>query len=423
MQGKAWGRKSLKFKVHSLIDKVYKPLNLYIAWEKVKANRGSGGVDRVSIEDFDENLAQNLDEIHRLLKEDRYSPQPVRRVWIPKSNGDKRPLGIPSVRDRVVQQALLNRLQRIFEPKFCDCNFGFRAQRSPHQAIARVEEYLKGGYQWVLEVDIEKFFDSVNQKKLIDLVAQEIADGRVLRLIQSFLRCGVMEDMKVEYRVTGTPQGGVISPLLANIYLHPYDEKMTQEGYKAVRFADDIIILCRSRTEAEKALRRTREILEGELSLKLNSQKTKITHKRKTFEFLGFLFGCGYSDYKIPRERAVKAFKDRVRHLTRRHQPKSMSQIISELNPVVRGWGNYFLKGNCQRIFDQLDFWLRNRVTAFKLKRQGGYGHRKYPYSKLRAMGMLFLKDLLYAKRPDLLLARGQRLRRAGCCKSARPVR
>jgi len=423
MQGKPWGRKSLKFKVHSLIDKVYKPLNLYIAWEKVKANRGSGGVDRVSIEDFDENLAQNLDEIHRLLKEDRYSPLAVRRVWIPKPNKDKRPLGIPSVRDRVVQQALLNRMQRIFEPKFCDCSFGFRAQRSPQKAIARVEEYLKGGYQWVLEVDIEKFFDSVEQKKLIDLVAKEIADGRVLRLIQSFLRCGVMEDMKVEYRVTGTPQGGVISPLLANIYLHPYDEKMTQEGYKAVRFADDIIILCRSRTEAEKALRRTREILEGELSLKLNSQKTKITHKRKTFEFLGFLFGCGYSDYKIPRERAVKAFKDRVRHLTRRHQPKSMSQIISELNPVVRGWGNYFLKGNCQRIFDQLDFWLRNRVTAFKLKRQGGYGHRKYPYSKLKAMGMLFLKDLLYARRPDLLPARGQRLRRAGCCKSAWSVR
>jgi len=423
MQAKPWGRKSLEFKVHSLIDKVYKPLNLYIAWEKVRANKGSGGVDRVTIENFEQNLSQNLDEIHRLLKEDRYLPQPVRRVWIPKPNKDKRPLGIPSVRDRVVQQALLNRLQRIFEPKFCDCSYGFRPGRSPHQAIARVEEYLKGGYQWVVEVDIEKFFDTVDQKKLIDLVAEEIADGRVLRLIQSFLRCGVMEDMKVEYRVTGTPQGGVISPLLANIYLHPYDERMTQEGYKVVRFADDIIILCRSRAEAEKALRKTREILEGELNLKLNTHKTKITHKTQTFEFLGFLFGCGYSDYKIPRERAIKAFKDRVRCLTRRHQPKAMSQIISELNPVVRGWGNYFLRGNCQRIFDQLDFWLRNRVTAFKLKRQGGYGHRKYPYSKLRAMGMLFLKDLLYAKRPDLLLVRGQRLRRAGCCKSARPVR
>jgi group II intron reverse transcriptase/maturase len=205
MQGKPWGRKSLEFKVHSLIDKVYKPPNLYIAWEKVKANKGSGGVDRVSVEDFEQNLPQNLDEIHRLLKEDRYLPQPVRRVWIPKPNGDKRPLGIPAVRDRVVQQALLNRMQRIFEPKFSDCSFGFKPGRSPHQAIEKVEEYLKRGCQWVVEVDIEKFFDTVDQKKLMNLVAEEIADGRVLRLIQSFLRCGVMEDMKVEYRVTGTP--------------------------------------------------------------------------------------------------------------------------------------------------------------------------------------------------------------------------
>ena len=280
-------------------------------------------------------------------------------------------MGIPAIKDRVVQQALLNRLQRIFEPKFCDCSFGFRPGRSPHQAIEKIEEYIKEGYQWVVEVDIEKFFDTVDQKKLIDLVAEEIADGRVLKLIQSFLRCGVMEDMKVEYQVTGTPQGGVISPLLANIYLHPYDEKMTQEGYKVIRYADDIIILARSRDEAEKALKRTREILEGELNLKLNAQKTKIVHKRQTFEFLGFLFGCGYSDYKIPRKRAIKTFKDKVRHLTRRQQPKSMSQIVRELNPVVRGWGNYYLRGNCQRIFTQLDFWLRNRGTAFKTEASG----------------------------------------------------
>jgi len=399
MEGKPWGRKSLGFKVHSLIDKVYKPLNLYIAWEKVRVNKGCGGIDRVSIEEFDRNLIQNLDEIHRLLKEDRYLPQPVERVWIPKPNGGKRPLGIPVVRDRVVQQALLNRMQRIFEPKFCDCSFGFRPGRSAHQAIEKLKEYLKSGYQWVVEVDIEKFFDTVDQEKLIDFVAEEIADGRVLRLIQSLLRSGVMEDMKVKYQVTGTPQGGVVSPLLANIYLHPYDEKMSKEGYKLIRYADDMVVLCRTKGEAEKALRRTREILEGELNLKLNAQKTKITHKRQTFEFLGFLFGCKYSDYKIPRNRAVEAFKEKVRRITRRHQPKSMSTIIAQLNPVVRGWGNYFLRGNCQRIFIGLDFWLRNRVTAFKLKRQGGYGHRKYPYSRLRAMGMFFLKDLLYTKK------------------------
>jgi len=389
----------------------------------VKANKGSSGVDRVSIEDFDRNLQQNLDEIHRLLREDRYTPKPVRRVYIPKPNGDKRALGIPAVRDRVVQQALLNRMQRIFDPLFCDCSFGFRPGKSPHQAIEKVEEYLKMGCQWVVEVDIERFFDTVDKGKLTNLVAEEIADGRVLRLIQSFLACGVMEDTRVEYEATGTPQGGVISPLLANIYLHPFDKKMTEKGFKTVRYADDILVLCQSRTEAEKALRLTRQILEKELNLKLNTQKTKITHKTQTFEFLGFLFGCGYSNYKIPRDRAVKAFKQKVRHITRRHQPKSMSQIIGELNPVVRGWGNYFVKGNCQRIFVKLDFWLRNRVTAFKLKKQGGYGHRKYPYSRLKAMGMVFLKDLLYAKRSELLPAKGQHLRRADCWKSARSVR
>jgi len=171
MQAKPWGRESLEFKVHSLIDKVYKPLNLYIAWEKVKANKGSSGVDRVSIENFDQNLHQNLDELHRLLKEDRYTPKPVRRVLIPKPNGDKRALGIPAVRDRVVQQALLNRLQRIFDPLFCDCSFGFRPGKSPHQAIEKVEEYLKMGCQWVVEVDIERFFDTVDKGKLINLVA------------------------------------------------------------------------------------------------------------------------------------------------------------------------------------------------------------------------------------------------------------
>ena len=423
LQGKLWGRKSKKFKVHSLIDKVYKLLNLYIAWEKVKANKGAGGVDKVSIEEFEQNLELNLREIHRLLYEDKYIPQPVRRVWLPKPNGNKRPLGIPTIRDRVVQQALLNRLTNIFEPKFLDCSFGFRPNRSTHQAIQGVEDCLRDGYEWVVEVDIEKFFDSVNRNLLLDLVNEEIADGRVLRLIRSFLEAGVMEEMRVKNTLSGTPQGGVISPLLANIYLHPFDEAMTQEGYRIIRYADDVVVLCRTKSEAEAALSKIREILETRLKLKLNAQKTRILHKTQGFEFLGFKLGSGYSDYKIPRDKAIRAFKDKVRRLTRRHQPKSMSMIITELNPVVRGWGNYFIKGNCKRVFTELDFWLRNRITAYKLKRQGGYGHRKYPYARLRAMGMLFLKDLLYAKQPELLPAMGRHLRRADCGKSARSVR
>jgi group II intron reverse transcriptase/maturase len=410
LQEKPWGRKSKEFKVHSLIDKVYKLLNLYIAWEKVKANKGRGGVDRVSLEDFGKNLDLNLGEIHRLLYEDRYTPQPVRRVWIPKPNGDKRPLGIPTIRDRVVQQALLNRLTKIFEPKFLDCSFGFRPNRSAHQAIERIEDYLKGGCEWIVEVDIEKCFDTIDHDLLMRLVYEEVSDGRVLRLIHSFLEAGVMEEMKIKYATSGTPQGGVISPLLANIYLHPFDEAMTKEGFGVIRYADDIVVLCQTRQEAERALNSIKQTLEVKLKLKLNAQKTRVIHKRQGFEFLGYYFGSGYSDYKLPRKRAIEAFKEKVRYITRRHQPKSMSMIIIELNPVVRGWGNYFLKGNCKRIFTELDFWLRNRITAFKLKRQGGYGHRKYPYSRLRAMGMLFLKDLLYARQPGLLPTMGQRL-------------
>lgn len=424
MQGKLWGRKTKEFKVHSLIDKVYKLLNLYIAWEKVRANKGAGGVDRVSVEDFEQNLDLNLREIHRLLYEDKYIPQPVRRVWIPKPNGDKRPLGIPVIRDRVVQQALLNRMSQIFEPKFLECSFGFRPNRSTQQAIQKTEEYIRrDGCEWVVEVDIEKFFDSVDRKLLLELIHEEIADGRVLRLIRLFLEAGVMEEMKVKHVLSGTPQGGVISPLLANIYLHSLDETMLKEGFRIIRYADDAVVLCRTKAEAEAALNKIREVLEGKLKLRLNVEKTKIVHKTQGFEFLGYYFGRGYSDYKIPRKRAIESFKDKVRRITRRQQPKSMSMIITELNPVVRGWGNYFVRGNCKGIFIKLDFWLRNRVTAFKLKKQSGYEHQKYPYSRLRTMGMFFLQDLLCAKQPELFPVMGQHLRRAGCGKSARPVR
>jgi group II intron reverse transcriptase/maturase len=423
VEGKLWGRKSKEFKVHSLIDKVYKRLNLYIAFEKVKANRGASGVDRVSLEEFERNLTSNIEEIHRLLYEDKYTPQPVRRVWIPKPDGDKRPLGVPTVRDRIVQQAILNRLEQIFEPEFSDCSYGFRKGRSCHQAIEKVEGYIKDGYQWVVEVDIRKFFDTLDHKLLMKLVNEEVSDGRVLDLIEGFLKSGVMEDMKVEYQTNGTPQGGVISPMLANIYLNPFDKQMMKEGFKVVRYADDIVVLGRTKREAEQALLKAKEILEGMLELALHPEKTKIVHKTQGFEFLGYRFKSWYRDYKEPREKAIRSFKDKVRWITRRHQPKSMTQVIAELKPVVRGWGNYFLKGNCHRIYAELDFWMRNRITAFKLKKMGGYAHRKYTYDVLRDMGMLFLKDLLYTRRLELSPAKGQRLRRAGCGKSARPVR
>lgn len=396
-----------KFKHHSLIDKVYKRLNLYIAFEKVKANKGACGVDNVSLKEFEDNLDTNLEEIHRLLYEDKYTPQAVKRVYIPKPNGGKRPLGIPTVRDRVVQQALLNRLGKIFEAKFKDCSYGFRPNRSCLQAIEKVEGYIKAGYQWVAEVDIEKFFDTVNQEKLIDLVAEEIADGRVLRLIRSFLTSGVMGEAKIENASTGTPQGGVISPLLANIYLHPYDEQMSQQGYKIVRYADDIVIMCRSKPEAEQAVRQTRKILEEQLGLKLNAEKTRIVHKSLSFEFLGYAFGYGYSDYKLPRRTAIGKFKDKIRWLTRRNQPKSVLQIVGELNPVIRGWRNYFKYGMSKKIFWELDCWIENRLRAYKVKRWGLKSHLKMPHRIFEAMGLVTLNETFYPNQLKLAPCKG----------------
>lgn len=402
-----------KLKHHSLIDKVYKRLNLCIAFEKVKANGGAGGIDKVSLEEFERNQDLNLEEIHRLLYEDKYQPQPVKRVFIPKPNGDKRPLGIPTIRDRVVQQALLNRIGKIFEVKFMDCSYGFRPNRSALGAIQRVEGYFKEGYQWVVEVDIKSFFDTVGHEKLIDLAAEEIADGRVLRLIRSFLTSGVMSEMETRYQTSGTPQGGVISPLLANIYLHPYDEKMTAEGYKVVRYADDVIILCRRKQAAERALERTKQILQTELGLALSEEKTRIVHKSQPFEFLGYLFGRGYSDYKMPRKRAIDSFKDKVRRITRRQQPKKLEEVISEINPVIRGWRNYFIHGNCKRVFWELDCWIENRLRAFKVKTWGLRTHLKMPHEMFEKLGLATLNETFYPNYNNLLPAKGQRYRKA----------
>lgn len=385
-----------KFKHHSLIDKIYKRLNLHIAFEKVKANKGAGGVDRETIEEFGQNLPERIEETHRLLYEDRYEFRPVRRVCIPKANGGKRWLGIPTIRDRVVQQAILNRIERIFEPKFKDCSYGFRPNRSPLSAVKKVEEYLEQGYQWIVEVDIENFFDTINHEKLIDQVAEEIADGKVLSLIRKILKSGAMEEMKEKYLTTGTPQGGVISPLLANIYLHPYDDKMTKEGFQMIRYADDILIMCKTQAEAQRALQRTKQILEKELELRLNSEKTRIRHKRKAFEFLGYLFGHGSTDYKIPRKRAIEGFKNKIRRITRRQQPKKIEEIIRELNPVIRGWRNYFIYGNCRKIFWNLDCWVENRLRVFKVKTWGLRTHLKMPHELFEKLGLLTLNQTFY---------------------------
>src|SRR5580658_746440 len=274
-------------KVHSLIDKVYQRKNLEMAWEMVKANRGSGGVDGQSLEGFAAQLDQQLERLQSELKEDVYRPQPVRQVQIPKVGkpGEFRTLGIPTIYDRVCQQALLNRLEPIFEPVFDEANFGYRRGLSTKDAMRKVWKEIQGGREWIVDADLKDFFGSVDHEKLLTLVAQRIADGRVLRLIRAMLKAGSYGKGRLFPSERGTPQGGVVSPLLSNILLTPFDREMRQKGYRLTRWADDWVVTCRTRAEAENALAQATKILD-KLGVTLNREKTRIVHIAQGFEFL-----------------------------------------------------------------------------------------------------------------------------------------
>ena len=285
-------------KVHSLIDKVYKRKNLEMAWEMVKANRGSGGVDGQSLEGFAAQLDQQLDRLQSELKEDVYRPQPVRQVQIPKAGkpGEFRTLGIPTIYDRVCQQALLNRLEPIFEPVFDDANFGYRRGRSTKDALRKVWKEIKSGREWIVDADLKDFFGSVEHEKLLTLVAQRVADGRVLRLIEAMLKAGSYGKGRLFPSERGTPQGGVVSPLLSNILLTPFDQEMRRKGYQLTRYADDWVVTCESAAEARAAIAAARRIL-NELGVQLHPQKTRMVHVRRGFEFLGYKIKRGKGSF------------------------------------------------------------------------------------------------------------------------------
>lgn len=378
-------------KYYSLIDKVYNLKNLCEAWEKVKADRGSGGVDKVSISQYETNLDQNLKEIQRLLREGRYKPMPARRVYIPKPNKEKRPLGIPTIRDRVIQQALRSVIEPIFEQEFLECSYGFRPGKNCHQAIEKVEEYRGQGNEWAVDADIKAYFDTVNQELLMGLIKRRISDGRVLNLIEAFLKAGVMEDEVWQETNVGTPQGGVISPLLANIYLHPFDLEMKGRGYILVRYADDVLLLAKSKEEAEDILVKVKGTI-GKLRLELNTEKTRILHVSDGVDFLGFTI---YEGHKVPQKKAVKKYKDRVRKLTRRCQPINTEEVIKRLNPVIVGWGNYFKTGNVNWLYKGLDSWTRMRLRSFKEKRKSYRANRRITNEALKKRGLRSLSGLL----------------------------
>lgn len=376
----------------SLIDKVYDSRNLESAHQRSKRNQGSAGVDHVTIAQFTADLAQNLEILSRSLKDGSYRPQAIRRVWIPKpGSSEKRPLGIPTVRDRVVQGALRNVLEPIFERDFAAHSYGFRPGRSTKDALRRVSELLEGGSTYVVDADLRSYYDTIPRQALMARIEAKVSDGRVLDLVRLFLDQEVMAGLEHWTPEEGTPQGAVISPLLSNIYLDPLDHQMAGQGYEMVRYADDFVILCRSREEAERALAEV-ESWTAEAGLQLHPEKTRIVDATQPggFDFLGYHFEGGY---RWPSKKSLKKHKDTIRSLTRRTNGHSLREILRRVNAVCRGWFEYF-KHSHGTTFKPLDQWIRMRLRSILRRRQGrrgrgrGQDHHRWPNAFFAGHGL-----------------------------------
>ena len=363
-------------KWYALIDKVYEAKNLQSAFWKVWRNAGSAGVDGQSVNSFEAREEQQLQKLAEELRTQSYQPAAVKRVWIPKpGSAEQRPLGIPVVRDRVVQTALRNVIEPIFEGDFAAHSYGFRPGRGAKDALRRVEGLLKDGYHWVVDADIKGYFDSIPHQKLMEKVAIKISDGRVLKLIESYLKAGVLEaDKGWEATEQGTPQGGVVSPLLANIYLDDLDWRIAEAGHQMVRYADDFVILCRTEQEAQRALALVTEWMQR-AELKLHPQKTKIVDatQRDGFEFLGYHFERGQ---KWPRKKSEVKVREKLRARTRRNNGQSLKSIIAGINPILRGWFNYFQYSKLNAL-QAMDGWIRGRLRSILRKRTKKKGKAK----------------------------------------------
>jgi RNA-directed DNA polymerase len=380
----------------SLIDKVYGRQTLRAAWGKVKDNAGAAGVDGQSVKQFAARAEIYLAELEQALKSGEYRPKPIRRVEIPKGDGRMRPLGIPAVKDRIVQTALKLVIEPIFEREFEDCSYGFRPQRGCKDALREVDELIKQGYTHVVDADLESYFDTIPHGQLMRQIEERISDGRVLELIGLFLSQGICQGMKRWTPVGGTPQGAVISPLLANIYLHPLDRQMKQRGYRMVRYADDFVVLCRGAEQAQAALNEVRSWVEQN-RLKLNADKTHLGDCRQAgqgFEFLGYRFEVGR---RWVRRKSLLALRERIRQKTRRTRGDSLACIIADLNPVLRGWFEYFK--HAQPWVHQLtDSFVRRRLRALlrKQDKRPGMGkcrddHLRWPNTFFATQGLFTL--------------------------------
>ena len=386
-------------KWHSLIDKVWAERTLNAAWRRVERNGGSSGVDGERIRDFRGQAGKNLTLISERLQSNQYEPMAIRRVYIPKlGSHELRPLGIPTIRDRVVQTALRSVIEPIFERDFSENSYGFRPGRSTKDALRRVDGLLKEGKTWVVDVDITRYFDTILHEMLMREVATKIADGRVLELIERYLKQQVLETTPsaVTDPEQGTPQGAVISPLLANIYLHPVDVEMAKQGYTMVRYADDCVVLCATREQAERALEQIRTQISAR-GLTLHPEKTKLVDATAPggFDFLGFHFEQGK---RTPRKKSLRKFKDTIRARTRRANGHSFGRIIEILNAVLRGWFEYF-KHCVHRVFKTLDAWVRRRLRSILRVRSGrrgiarGRDYQRWPIAYFRQVGLFTMAE------------------------------
>jgi group II intron reverse transcriptase/maturase len=367
---------------------------LRAAFQAVKRNRGAAGIDKVSIKMFEKNLAENLAALERGLKDGSFDPLPLRRKFIPKEPGQFRPLGIPAVRDRVAQEALRRLLHPIFEPLFHDASFGFRPKRNGHQALERVLKFHEAGYRVVLDADIKGFFDNLPLAIIMEAVAAQVADGNILRLIEKFLRGGVMEAGVFKPTTVGTPQGGVISPLLANIVLNHLDWRLHEHGFRFVRYADDFVVLCQTSAQAEEALTLVAQTL-SELGLALSPEKTRLTTYGKGYTFLGFVLS---RRSRRMRDKSKRKFQEKVRGLTVRAHNLD-AQVIEKLNQVIRGTAHYFATRwfTGRHVFRDLDAWIRRRLRCMKFKRFRYHDNRRWRVKQAEQLGLLRLESFCWS--------------------------
>ncbi|MEN6319383.1 MAG: group II intron reverse transcriptase/maturase [Syntrophaceae bacterium] len=383
----------------SLIDKVYRPETLNNAWQAVKKNGGSAGTDHESVERFEEKLEENIAKLSEELRKETYRPCAIKRVYIDKPGSrDKRPLGIPTVRDRVVQSAIRKVIEPIFERQFSSNSYGFRPNRGCKDALREVDRMLKAGYTHVVDADLKSYFDSIPHDQLMQEVGRNIADGRLLRLLMSFLKQEILKDLGKWTPETGTPQGAVISPLLANLYLHPVDQAMEEAGYNMIRYADDFVIMCKDETEAKQALHKVTQLITAR-GLVMHPEKTRLVNTNEAgqgFDFLGYHFERGT---RWPRKKSLEKIKDTIRSHTGRSNGHSLADITTKQNRTLKGWFEYY-KHSHKWTFLKLDGWIRQRLRSILRKRSkgakgisGDMDHIRWPNKFFQELGLFSLED------------------------------